>query len=465
MRPKPPIPACCHCAQLATMTLRWPSRANPATNMPRRSLDRQLLRSEDVARMIRNLAVLLFASLCLSLSALGQETPPEPTTVTGETIQEGGEKILKLQLRPMTAEQIEVEANAWMAELAKKNGDVSVNRIADLKGTANATNLVQLREEQTRLVDRLKATMAALTARGGDVTKFKQYIDASTGVDLDASNITGTLKFATDWLTSKEGGIRVGLNILKFLITLLVFKILAGIAGRIARRAVGKLQKSSDLLRDFFVTMTRRIVFFLGLIIALDQLEVDISPFVAALGAAVFVIGLALQGTLSNFASGMMILLYRPFDVGEVVNAAGTTGKVEAMTLVSTTLRLPDNQTVVVPNNSIWGGVITNVTGQPTRRVDMVFGCGYGDDLQKAQKLLEAIISEHQKVLSDPAPVIKVHELADSSVNFVVRPWCKTEDYWDVFWDVTRAVKDRFDAEGINIPFPQQEVHMHQVQP
>jgi len=194
------------------------------------------------------------------------------------------------------------------------------------------------------------------------------------------------------------------------------------------------------------------------------SIEIDISPFVAALGAAVFVIGLALQGTLSNFASGMMILLYRPFDVGEVVNAAGTTGKVEAMTLVSTTLRLPDNQTVVVPNNSIWGGVITNITGQPTRRVDMTFGCGYGDDLQKAQKLLETIVSEHDKVLADPAPVVKVHALADSSVNFVVRPWCNTEDYWDVFWDVTRAVKDRFDAEGLSIPFPQQEVHMHQVQ-
>ena len=132
------------------------------------------------------------------------------------------------------------------------------------------------------------------------------------------------------------------------------------------------------------------------------------------------------------------------------------------MSLVSTTLRLPDNQIVVIPNNSIWGGVITNVTGSETRRVDLMFGVGYGDDLAKAQKILEDVVSSHPNVLADPAPVVKVHELADSSVNFVVRPWTKTSDYWGVYWDLTRSVKERFDAEGVSIPFPQRDVHLHQ---
>ncbi|MCK5945268.1 MAG: mechanosensitive ion channel, partial [Planctomycetes bacterium] len=172
----------------------------------------------------------------------------------------------------------------------------------------------------------------------------------------------------------------------------------------------------------------------------------------------------ALQGTLSNFAAGLMILMYRPYDIGHLITAAGMTGTVKAMTLVSTTLRLGDNQRVVIPNGKIWGDVITNVSGQTTRRVDMKFGCGYDDDLQKVQAVLEEIINNHPKVLKDPEPVIKVHELGDSSVNFVVRPWANSADYWEIYWDVTRKVKERFDEEGLSIPFPQRDVHLHQVE-
>jgi small conductance mechanosensitive channel len=135
---------------------------------------------------------------------------------------------------------------------------------------------------------------------------------------------------------------------------------------------------------------------------------------------------------------------------------------VDAMTIVSTTLRKPDNQKVVIPNNMIWGDIITNITGTSKRRVDLVFGIGYSDDMAKAQAILEDILANHESVLKDPAPVVKVHELADSSVNFVVRPWVATENYWDVYWDITRSVKERFDADGVSIPFPQRDVHMHQ---
>ncbi|MDH3879810.1 MAG: mechanosensitive ion channel family protein, partial [Desulfobacterales bacterium] len=205
------------------------------------------------------------------------------------------------------------------------------------------------------------------------------------------------------------------------------------------------------------------LIFIVGFVVALSMLEINVGPLLAAIGAAGFIIGFALQGTLSNFAAGIMILIYRPYDVGDFVDIGGTFGTVDAMTIVSTTLMTLDNQKVVVPNNMIWGDKITNVTGSDQRRVDMVFGIGYSDDIAKAQKILEDILQKHEAILEDPEPVVKVHELADSSVNFAVRPWVKTEDYWDVYWDVTRTVKERFDAEGVSIPFPQRDVHLHQV--
>ena len=186
------------------------------------------------------------------------------------------------------------------------------------------------------------------------------------------------------------------------------------------RQAISRLQKASELLRDFVINVVRRVTFFIGLIVALSMTDVDITPFVAALGAAGFIIGFALQGTLSDFASGLMILIYRPNDIGEAVTAADITGKVDAMKFASTTLRLPDNQTVVIPNNSIWGNVITNVTGQTTRRVDMTFSCGYDDELQKAQHLLLSIVTSHPRVHATPEPLVRVHKLADSSINFIV---------------------------------------------
>ena len=156
------------------------------------------------------------------------------------------------------------------------------------------------------------------------------------------------------------------------------------------------------------------------------------------------------------------MLAYRPFDIGETVNVAGVLGKVETMNLLSTQLRTPDNQLLVIPNNSVWGGVITNITGITQRRVDLVFGIGYGDDMDVAQKILEDIVNEHELVLKDPEPVVKLHELGESSVNFICRPWVKPENYWKVHWDITREVKRRFDANGVSIPFPQRDVHLYQ---
>jgi small conductance mechanosensitive channel len=199
----------------------------------------------------------------------------------------------------------------------------------------------------------------------------------------------------------------------------------------------------------------------IGFVVALSALEVNIAPLLAAIGAAGFVIGLALQGTLSNFASGLLILFYRPFDVGDVIDAGGVSGIVDSVSLVSTHVRTFDNKMMIVPNNDIWGGTITNATASETRRVDMVFGIGYDDDVDIAKGILERIVSEHPLVLDDPAPVIQLNELGDSSVNFICRPWAKNTDYWKVYWDITRSVKQEFDRTGISIPFPQRDVHLH----
>ena len=209
------------------------------------------------------------------------------------------------------------------------------------------------------------------------------------------------------------------------------------------------------------LNIIRKLIFIVGFVVALSMLDINVGPLLAAIGAAGFIIGFALQGTLSNFAAGIMILIYRPYDVGDFVDIGGTFGTVNAMTIVSTTLMTIDNQKVVVPNNLIWGDKITNVTGTDKRRVDMVFGIGYSDDIAKAQRILEEILVDHEAILKDPEPVVKVHELADSSVNFVVRPWVKTENYWNVYWDITKTVKLRFDDEGISIPFPQRDVHVY----
>jgi small conductance mechanosensitive channel len=190
-------------------------------------------------------------------------------------------------------------------------------------------------------------------------------------------------------------------------------------------------------------------------------LGIRLGPLLAGLGIAGFIVGFALQDTLSNFASGIMILIYRPYDVGDLIDVAGVFGEVNKMSLVTTTISTLDNQMIVVPNNKIWGDVIKNLTAQDMRRVDMVFGIAYSDDITKAEDILNDILKSHDKILDNPEPMVRVHTLGESSVDFVVRPWVKVDNYWDVYWDVTKTVKLRFDEEGISIPFPQRDVHVY----
>jgi small conductance mechanosensitive channel len=262
------------------------------------------------------------------------------------------------------------------------------------------------------------------------------------------------------WKWVSENSLNWILKLIVLLIILYVARALSRVTRRVVEQGISKVNLSR-LLRRMIVATAANGVFIIGVLIALSQLGISIGPLLAGLGIAGIIIGFALQDTLANFASGMMILLYRPYDVGDLVDAGGEFGTVTDMSLVSTVILTIDNQKLVVPNNLIWGGVIRNVTAEKIRRVDMTFGIAYDDDIPKAERVLRAIVDSHDKVLDEPEPDVKLHTLGESSVDFVVRPWVKTDDYWDVYWDVTREVKLRFDAEGISIPFPQRDVHLY----
>jgi len=241
---------------------------------------------------------------------------------------------------------------------------------------------------------------------------------------------------------------------------------LAKLVQKLVRTGLNTAQvRISYLLKEMILSSVRNIVIMLGVLIAIAQMGISLGPLLAGLGIAGFIVGFALQDSLANFASGMLILLYRPFDVGDFVEAGGVRGKVSRMSLVNTTFMTFDNQRLTVPNNLIWSSVITNVTAQRTRRIDLIFGIAYEDDLEKAEKVLQSIIDAHEAVLDEPKPTVRVSELGESSVNFAVRPWVKTDDYWETYWDLTRTVKLRFDEEGISIPYPQRDVHVKEEKP
>lgn len=253
-----------------------------------------------------------------------------------------------------------------------------------------------------------------------------------------------------------------GLQILGSIAIFIIGRIVIGFLIGIFRRVMNK-SKMDDTLSKFILSIARMALLLILIIVILDNLGIDTTSFVAILGAAGLAVGFALQGSLANFASGVMIIFFRPFVAGDYVEAGGTAGVVEEITIFNTIMKTPDNKKVIIPNGSITGGNITNYSAKDTRRVDLVFGIGYDDDIKLAKETLEQIVAADERILKDPAPTVAVSELADSSVNFVCRPWVKTADYWAVYFDITEKVKLTFDEKGISIPYPQQDVHMHQV--
>ncbi|MDH4036233.1 MAG: mechanosensitive ion channel family protein [Candidatus Krumholzibacteria bacterium] len=350
-------------------------------------------------------------------------------------------------------------------ENRQKYSKRAMQKTADTRSQEAATAAQNAIDNYVASLERISTTMSGL---GLDVTEYRTLLVEATGElfrglgdrKVALSLLERGLVRLRDWLMGEAPGLVLKLII--FAIIVFAFRIL----GRLARKAVVRsLDKSpvqtSQLMRSMVSKVVKNLILLFGILVALSQFGVSLSPLLAGLGVAGFIVGFALQDTLANFASGVMILFYKPFDKGDAVEAGGVTGVVSHMSLVSTTILTFDNQTIIVPNSKIWGDVIKNINTQDRRRVDLKFGISYSDDIPRAEAVLMEIVKAHPNVLETPEPVVRLHELGDSSVNFVVRPWVVTTDYWEVYWDLTRTVKMRFDKEGISIPFPQRDVHLY----
>jgi len=253
-----------------------------------------------------------------------------------------------------------------------------------------------------------------------------------------------------------------GLDIVGAIAILIVGWIASKWVRRAVIKALGKSENIAPMLRSFFASLAKYLVLIFTGLMVLSQFGVQTASLIAVLGAAGLAIGLALQGTLSNVAAGVMILIFRPFKIGDYVEAGGQAGTIKAVTLFITEMTTPDNVQIIVPNSQVWGSSVVNYSFHDTRRLDLALGISYEDNIEMAVEAINQTIGADARVLKDPEPLVAVSELADSSVNFVIRVWCEASDYWALKFDMTRALKEKMDSEGISIPYPQQTVHMIQ---
>jgi small conductance mechanosensitive channel len=373
-----------------------------------------------------------------------------------------------LRLIPLTADDLAALAEIWRGILKAENeavveAQIAVGRAEGEAADAARTRLEALQEERRALFARYNLVVSAWEKKGGAAEAIADYQAYRNAVLIEETRTAGWRALAAraaSWFTERDGGIEFGIRTAVILVSLFALFTVARVVRRIAGRAVGRIPNLSKLLQAFVVVVIYWLTIAFGLMIVLSALGVDITPVFALIGGASFIMAFALQDTLGNLAAGLMIMINRPFDEGDFVDIGGVAGTVKAVSIVSTTVTTPDNQVIVVPNSKVWGNVITNVTASAVRRVDLVFGISYDDAIEAAQAVLERVVLAHPLVLREPEPVIRVNALSASSVDFVVRPWAKSADYWTVYWDLTRQVKEAFDAAGISIPFPQQDLNV-----
>jgi small conductance mechanosensitive channel len=262
------------------------------------------------------------------------------------------------------------------------------------------------------------------------------------------------------WIMVKTTGVDFIINVI---VAILIFYIGKWVVNLIVEGMLKAMRKSDmdRTLRRFVANLARMLLMLFVIIAAINQLGIQTASLIALVGAAGLAVGLALQGSLANFASGVLIVLFRPYKVGDFIEGGGISGSVEEVQILTTVLKTGDNKRVIIPNSQIMGSTITNYSANDTRRVDLVVGVSYDDDLDQVRSELEKLVGADERILDEPAVTIAVSELADSSVNFVLRPWVKTADYWGVYFGLTESIKKRFDEVGISFPFPQQDVHLH----
>jgi small conductance mechanosensitive channel len=383
------------------------------------------------------------------------------------------------------ADQYDMQVENDVAALGRQLSDNAANRSVFLELAAEelahmrqANSILPTNDELTERLHAVQArvdlvaaalqrSIALMSSLELDTQHYRQQVLAATGeITTDVLDVGFLSGLISEWSDSiveltKTEGPRLLFRLVLSVVVLLTFMQLGKLVQKIVGRALSPDRVNlSHLLREMILAAVKNLVILMGALIALAQLGISLGPLLAGLGIAGFIIGFALQDSLSNFASGMMILIYRPFDVGDFVDITGVQGKIYKMSLVNTTFLTVDNRKLVLPNNMIWKSVITNYTDQETRRVDLVFGISYGDDINKAEAVIRETLAKFDAILDEPETVVRVYELGESSVNLIVRPWVRTEDYWETYWGLTKEVKLAFDKAGITIPFPQRDLNV-----
>jgi len=329
--------------------------------------------------------------------------------------------------------------------------------------------VAKLAEERRHLFDNFVLVLNDWQKKGGnadEIAKYRAYRSSIIIDEIRNADVETLRQRTLKWLAARDGGIEVAIDGAVVVVSLLGLLFVARIIRAVTRRWMGQVKGMSFLMAAFLGGLFYWLTLTIGLILVLSLLGMDVTPLFALVGGASFILAFAMQETIANFFSGLMIMMNKPFDEGDYVDLEGfAEGTVQQTNLISTTISTVDNKIIAVPNNRVWNSVITNVTASATRRVDMIFGISYSDSIGHAIKLLEELVEAHPLALETPAPVICVGELADSSVNLLCRPWSKTEDYWELYWGMQQLVKERFDAEGISIPFPQRSVHLEKANP
>ena len=423
------------------------------------------------------LGILLSLGMFLVVPVAAQETvtdtPPAQSALEAVENQELSELDLATLMVPLTSDELAEVADVWQSYIRAALEESAHLNVA-LNGAAKS-DAKPLREKLAAraaangdLQDLYELVLVTWERKGADadaLKKHKDYMLAVRSATVQTADPLTLLRAAGKWLVSSEGGLGVVLKLAGLFVAVWVMFFVSRMVRKFAARGLERVPNLSRLLKSFVLGAVYWLTFALGVMIVLALFGVNITPLFAVLGGASFILGFALQETLGNLASGLMIMVLKPFDTGDYIQVAGTSGVVDDMSVISTTIRTFDNQVITVPNSKIWGDVITNVSASATRRVDLVFGIGYGDDASHAIEVLTDLVKADGLCLKDPIAEIFVGELGDSSVNVFCRPWVKSDDYWTVYWGLTGKAKERFDAEGISIPFPQRDVHLYQSSP
>lgn len=431
----------------------------------------QILSHHFTGRFLRA-ALTFWVVVLLTTAAVGQDAMPNTNSVRDirEDVVDPAISVSKLEtlLVPLTVDELAETAQVWQGILRSALTDIArlnnaISSAPEDKRDALRTKLAGQGEFLTELNEKYSVVLTAWENKGAvaeDLAKLRHYQTAVTTDTVRTTDPVTLLKGVGAWLISKDGGLGFLLQLGGFFVAIWAMFFVAGLARRAAKRGLDKVPNISKLLVSFVLVLVYWLTFSVGIMFTLALFGVNITPLFAVFGGASFILGFALQEVLGNLASGLMLMILKPFDMGDFIEAAGIAGFVDEMSVVSTQIRTFDNQIISVPNSKIWGGVITNVNASKERRVDLVFGIAYSDNAAQAIDVLNTLVAAESRCLKDPEPAIFVGELGDSSVNVFCRPWVKSEDYWEVYWGLTGQAKERFDEEGISIPFPQRDVHL-----